>query len=137
MKFIRKIILEEKKFEKLYKENFSNGLIAFARAITKGAKTAILTARGGYDNHKDFISTIENLGGGFFNYKYFLNDDIRSKRLSFISETHYKKLHIMLEFLFGFKIQSDGINYRNIKFDKVKLYDDEEKNLSIQKKILY
>lgn len=128
--------LKKTRLDKLNMKGYSFGLIAFARTLLKGAKAGILTARSNRDGHDKFIKSIERLAGGKFqeNMKYFVNDPHHSERLKWMGgDTWRRKLQILIEYRNGFKLFSDKIELRPISFDKVKLYEDEEKNINMTK----
>lgn len=114
-------LLEELRYETLSRRGYTRGLVAMARAIEKGESVGALTARGNQRGHLPLIKRIERFAGGKVRYKYFVNDVDKSKRLYYVKDTAARKLAILIEFRNGFSGKR--------KFDKVKFYDDEQKNI--------
>lgn len=123
-----------KAFEKNKRDKFSSGILAATYAVAKNNDIGILTARGSQTNHKPMTNLFAKVTGKSINneYNYFVNDTDLSKRLSFCGrDTAMRKLHILVEYATGFKLNEDGTNTTRKKFASVKFYDDEDKNLKI------
>ena len=109
--------ISEKQVNSLIKRKFTKGIIAMARAFAKGETVGILTARSSKENNEPLIREIEHIIGEKIKYKYFINDPIKSERISHIKGSAARKLEIIKEF--------------SNTFDKVKFYDDEKMNVDI------
>jgi len=130
---------EEFRMEKLHKNGYSNGLIAMARAMEKKDTVGVLTARSSYNAHSALIKNIERLSGSKLSYKYFVNDDTKFGRILEFAKSRGKdiklssderKLIILIEYRNGILLSKNGIETKKTKFEKVKFYDDEKKNLT-------
>ena len=118
------------------KEKYSFGIIAMARAFAKGDDVGVLTARGNQAGHVSMHKTIEGVVGKKLkkSHIYHVNDDIMSERLLdvFGSRSDLKKLHVLVEYRNGQELTKQYILKKKHKqFERVKFYDDEEKNLII------
>jgi hypothetical protein len=134
-----------KDFNRLYNEKsiskakelamkFSNGVVAAATATALGGEIGVLTARAAQVAHQPMIDVFSNVIGKSINnkYNYFVNDAEFGKRISFLGRnTALKKLHILVEYATGFRLEEDGSVTKRKAFGSVKFYDDETKNLVI------
>lgn len=127
------------RMEKLHKKGYSNGLIAMARAMAKKELIGVLTARSSYTAHASLIKNIERLTGSKIQYKYFVNDDSKFGRILDFAKSRGKdiklssderKLIVLVEYRNGIFLSGKGLETKKTKFDHVKFYDDENKNLA-------
>lgn len=136
--FLNKIVdyseKDLKTLEKNKKHNFSSGILAATYAAAKNNDIGILTARASRQNHKPMTKLFGKITGKAVNPKhnYFVNDSELSKRLEFCGrDTAMKKLHVLVEYATGFRLNENGDFDNRKKYSSVKFYDDEEKNLKI------
>lgn len=114
-------VFEDYRFEKLYRRGLSNGLVAMMRALEKGHDVGVLTARGSLKGNEPIIKLIERFTKNKIKYNIFVNDPSFAKNMRGDS-TALKKLQILIEF-------RNGIGHSKIAYDKVKFFEDEQKNI--------